>query len=124
MGTISPGNFWQHLASGHLDALRFDFVKSNFFRVVHADGIWISPLGQNFHVSFFNERVSIPQQVTHSINPDGSIGPEQPDLRTGRAAIVREVECDVVMTISTAKFMRDLLDSYIKAVEGQNQPKK
>ena len=34
----------------------FDYIKSNLFRVIHADGVWggIAPTGK-IHLSFFND---------------------------------------------------------------------
>jgi hypothetical protein len=98
--------------------ISFDFIKSNQFRVIHVDGAWggIAAPG-HIHMSFFSERTAIPQQITHVINSDGSLGEEVKDKRKGRDAIVREVEVDAVMSLHTAISIRDWLDRKIEEMQ-------
>lgn len=91
--------------------VKFHFVKSSLFRVIHSDGVWggLSPRGL-MTLSFFNERLPIPQAVEHAIT-DGTLGDEV--ARHGRDGIVREVEFEAIMTIEAAKSLRDWLDQHI-----------
>src|SRR5262245_47766081 len=89
--------------------LRFDYLKSAYFRVVHADGVLggATPKGA-LMLSFWSERVPIPQQVTHRIEPAEKgrgvkLGPELVDQRVVRDAIVREVEVGVYMELDAAE---------------------
>ena len=52
--------------------LKFDYIKSNFFRIVYADGIYggPTPRGSNLQMVFWSQRQAIPQQVIHKVNPD------------------------------------------------------
>jgi hypothetical protein len=96
--------------------VRFDFIKSNAFRVVHADGIWGGPTPNGLLLmAFFNERVSIPTQVTHAVKPDGSLGPETERIR--RSAIVREVEVAVMLNPHVARSIRDWLTDKLEKLE-------
>lgn len=98
--------------------IRFNYIKSNLFRVVRVDGIWaaITP-NLDIHVNLCSERYPIPQQTLHKIDPDGSIGEEIIDARISRDGIVREVEVGAVMDISTAKSLIELLQELIEQVE-------
>ena len=98
--------------------IKFDYIKSNFFRVVRADGVFggVTPR-QAIHMAFFNERNAIPKQTVFSVNEDGTLGPEIREERVVRDAIVREVEVDVVMDLNTAKSFLEWLRKKIELVE-------
>jgi hypothetical protein len=93
--------------------IEFDFIKSNFFRVVRADGAFggLSPTGA-IHMAIYSERQPLPQKIVHRIE-DGTLGPEMADRRQGRKAIVREVEVDVVLEIAQAIVLRTWLEDKI-----------
>ncbi|HLF94908.1 MAG TPA: hypothetical protein VJB14_15685 [Planctomycetota bacterium] len=111
-------NLWQQLETGELsDSIHFDFVKSNLFRVIHADGVWISPYGENINVTFFNERIPIPRQTTQELKNDGTLGPEDVAKRLGRDALIREMEVNVVMSLQTAKAVQAFLKSAVDLME-------
>src|SRR4051812_48004722 len=82
--------------------VEFDFIKSNFFRVIRADGAFggIAPSG-SIHMQIYSERQPIPTKVTHPVE-NGQVGPEILARRQGRKAIVREVEIDVVFDLPQA----------------------
>jgi hypothetical protein len=93
--------------------IEFDYIKSNFFRVIRADGAWggLSPSGA-IHMAVYSERQAIPQKVIHRIK-DGQLGPELTERRQTRKAIVREVEADIVFEIQQAMVLRDWLQDKI-----------
>lgn len=114
---------------GHLDRLEqestpgpdricFDYIKSGSFRVIHADGVigGLTPR-LDVHMDFWSERFPIPQQVTHLVNKDGTLGEEVKADRKSRKSIVREVEAGVVMDLETAKEFRDWLTERINHIE-------
>ena len=95
------------------DRMTFHYIKSNFFRVVHASGVHggISPKGE-FQMAFFNERTPIPQRVYHDIQiKDGvaSLGPEIESERVGKDGVIREVDVEVLMSRETAKVVHTWL---------------
>ncbi len=102
--------------------IRFHYIKSNLFRVVHADGVWggITPTG-GIQIAFFSERVPIPQQVEFQLSPDGRVGEEIPEGKVAREGIVREVEVDVVINLGTARLIRDWLDDKIVQLSAATQ---
>lgn len=105
--------------------LSFDMVKGNNFRGVHADGVWGGATPQGLlSFTFFSERFPIPQQVTHVIRPDGTLGDEVIDARVTRQAIVRDAEVCVYMTLPVASAFRDLISEHIDKLERSQQTQK
>jgi hypothetical protein len=102
----------------------FDLIKSNFFRVVYADGVFggLSPSGM-ITMSFFNERVPLPTRIEHYVTEDGRVGGEDRSARQTRQGIVREVETEIVMTIDGARTLHEWLGERIKAVDERAKTK-
>lgn len=94
------------------------FVRSNFYRVVHADGAFggAAP-NANIRMTIYSEAQRIPNLITYDFSPSGGM------TETGRTPapsptnIVREMEVDIVMTLRVARSIRDWLDGKIKEVE-------
>jgi hypothetical protein len=110
--------------------IEFDFIKSNFFRVIRSDGAFggLAPNG-SVHMGIYSERQPIPTKMVHKVEA-GKLGAEMRERRQGRKAIVREVEADIVMDIQQAIILRDWLGEKIKQYEEligpipeQNAPK-
>jgi len=100
------------------EVLNFDYLKSNQFRVVHADGAFFAATGQGgVTVTFFAERQPIPRRITHKVNGDGTLGDELTDQRVVRDAVIRDTEVAVAMTLDTAKQVKDKLQELITQVE-------
>src|SRR4051812_47543074 len=98
--------------------LQFNFLKSNFFRVAHVDGAVgnITPKGDIF-VSFYNERVSLPDSVINRITEDGRVG-EQISANTSSPGLIREMEFGIVLDVEVAKNLNVWLSNMIGQVEG------
>ena len=104
--------------------IRFDYIKTPDFRVSHADGIigGVTPNGSLF-MAFYHERQPIPQQITHQLKferedpPAATLGPEIPEKRVIRPAIIRETEAAVIMDYRTAKALQDWLQKQIPELE-------
>jgi|SRR5208337_4819594 len=81
----------------------FHYIKSNFFRVIHTDGVVgsVAPSGLIF-VGFYSERAAIPQIMVHEITDAGQVGIERLDERVTKKGIVREVEVGATMSIEVA----------------------
>jgi hypothetical protein len=88
-----------------------DYVKSNFFRVVHADGVWgtITPMG-DIHVDFWNVRSPIPRRLTNEVHANGEVETVGAEFRSDW---VNEVEVGVVMSVETARSLRDWLTTQL-----------
>jgi hypothetical protein len=105
--------------------VRYDYIKSNFFRVICVDGVHggLRPSGGSIHMALFSERNAIPKTEGFEVK-DGRLGKQTE--RVGRAAIVREVEVDAIMGVDTARAIRDWLSQMIATSEAaaQNSEKK
>ena len=106
--------------------VKFDYIKSNQFRVIHGDGVIgsITPKG-NLFVGVFSERAAIPQHVVfnaHTVetSAEGSkpfrLGEEVPELRVGRDGIVRETEVGIVLDLEVAQAVYDWLGKKIETM--------
>jgi hypothetical protein len=94
--------------------VEFDFLKSNYFRVIRADGAFggLSPSGA-IHMGIYSERHAIPQKIFHAVE-NRQLGPEIVSKRQGRKSVVREMEVDVVLEITAAMVLRKWLDDRIE----------
>ncbi len=106
--------------SGAQQYVRFDLVKGSLHRGIHADGAWggVTPQG-SFCFTFYSERFPIPQQVTHAVTPDNTIGGEVREARVARDAIVREAEVSVYMSPKIARSFRDMLSEQLEMLDKQ-----
>jgi hypothetical protein len=100
--------------------VRFDYIKSNFFRVIHVDGVHggLRPSGTAIHMALFSERNAIPQTEEMQITEGRIVSPIKVE---GRHAIVREVEVDAIVDLGTAVALRDWLSNMIGIMESINK---
>lgn len=102
------------------DKIKFDFIKSNYFRTIHADGVWGGVNGHlDIAMAFYSERPAIPQQITMPVE-NGKLGNELEDKRVGRDAVIRDVEIAVTMNVEVARSFRQWLDDRIRAIDEIN----
>jgi hypothetical protein len=100
--------------------VRFHYMKSNAFRVIHADGVLGGPTPSGLiHLSFFSERFPIPTVIEHAITDAGGgrreLGKEI--AKEGKDGVVREVEVGVMMSLEMAKQLRSWLSNHIQQIE-------
>lgn len=99
--------------------VRFHYLKSNNFRVIHVDGAVGSstPSGMGIHMTLFSERSAIPQQLEFELSEEGKIGKEIPESKITREGIVRELEVDAIMSLDRARALHAWLGNQIKTLE-------
>jgi hypothetical protein len=90
------------------ERVRFYYLKSPQFRVIHSDGAvgGVTPRGF-IHLALYSERPAIPQSQEHPISPEGRI--LDPTDTEGKRGIVREIDVDVIMPKQAAIELRDWL---------------
>jgi hypothetical protein len=90
------------------------YVKSNYHRVVHVDGVYggCSPTLGNIVMTVFSHRVPLPDKA---VNDAG--GNEIREKRVVKYGIENELEASLVLELNTARIIRDWLDSTIKNAE-------
>jgi len=113
---VSAGATKKPVESKEKKTIDFDYIKSNQFRVIHADGIHggVSPNGCFIQMAFFSERAPIPKRETFNLGADklgDKIATEQRD------AVVREVEVELLMNIGTAKSICKWINEKITQIE-------
>lgn len=103
------------------ESVQIHFIKSSSFRVIHCDGAWggRSPNGRFIHLALFSERLPIPQQITHEITPEHSLGSEV--SRVAREGFVREIEIDAVMTPEIAEALGKWLLQNVEKIKSHNE---
>lgn len=113
-GSEGPGPGKADATAGRL---RFDFIKSNSFRVIHVDGAWggLRP-DLNFHLNLYSERYSIPKSVTIEYDPEKLTVEQTVDVES-RECVIREVEICALFDLATAKSLRDWLDDHLQKAE-------
>lgn len=100
---------------GSQNRIPFDYIKSQLFRVIRADGA-IGSVTPNGHIHFalYSERPAIPRRLVHELSETGVLGPPIDDQTESRQSIVREMDVDVFMTIEGAKSLHEWLGTKIK----------
>ncbi len=90
------------------------FTKSNFYRVIHVDGIYggPTPTPGNIMITVFNSRVPLPDKTAND-----ALNREIPQKRVGKQGIEQEAEASLVMNLETAKGMHAWLESVIRNAE-------
>lgn len=100
------------------ETVPFHYIKSNDFRVLHADGAIgnVTPSGLIF-VGFYSERAALPQMLVHELTETGQIGNEVQDRRVGKKGIVREIETGAIMSVETASSLIAWLQERVDLVK-------
>lgn len=92
--------------------IRFHYIKSNLFRVIHVDGALGGITSRGLvHCAVYSERQAIPQTTEHEVTAEGRLGAQS--SQEGKEGIVREMDVDLIMTKQTAIELRDWLNDRI-----------
>ena len=91
------------------------YVKSNYCRVIHADGAWggLTP-NMNIHMALFSEHAPVPRSMTFRLEPSGLVSEQSADSEPG---ITREIDAEVILNLEVAKALRDWLDLRLRQAE-------
>jgi hypothetical protein len=104
------------------NSLRIEYIKSNSFRVVHADGAYggTSPRLELF-IAFYNERFPIPKVLTYEVSATGSPEREIRSERESKSGVVREVETAIMMDFNAAKHFAAWINEKVAELEKTRQ---
>jgi hypothetical protein len=93
--------------------LKFHYLKSQHFRVIHAEGGLggISPKLNSIQMAVYSERGAIPQETVAKV-VDGEVKEEKVTMT--REGIVRELECQLVMSVSDAESIANWLLRHVE----------
>ncbi len=105
------------------EVIIFEYIKSNFFRVVHADGAigGVTPEG-NLHLAFFSDRPAIPKMQVFKRNPDGSLGNILNEHTVVRPGIIREMDVDIVISREAARSLVSWLNQNLEMLDANQKP--
>ena len=107
--------------SKHDPSITFKYIFKYDYNPIYVNGAHggISPRGEII-ANFYLERPPLPNEITHAINPDGSIGTEvvAVDPEDLNSSIVRYVSNGVVLSHQNAKALHGWLGEQIEALEG------
>lgn len=103
------------------ESITFHYLKAQNFKTIHADGVIgnITPTGY-IHMAVYSERPAIPTEMIQKVNPDGTLGEVIPEKTIVRDGIVREMDVDVLMSVTVAKNIKSWLEDRIKDIETRN----
>lgn len=110
------------------DKVKFHYIKGNFFRVIHMDGVFggLSPTGDIF-ASIFSQRPPIPTLTVQPVKENGELGDELMEERAVKEGIVREMELGIVMRPEVAesliKWLQAKVEQY-KAIQTKMETEK
>jgi hypothetical protein len=107
--------------NGHpIPEVAFDYIKSQYFRVIHADGVMGGPTPQgSLHFAFYAERPPLPRRVVHKVTPEGMLGDQIPERTVTRDALIREMDVDVVMRLEVAEQFHTWLGQRLQEMKQQ-----
>jgi len=106
----------------HEPRVVFDYIKSQHFRVIHADGAAgsITATG-HIHMAIYSERLAIPQRMAFKVTAGGRLGALIPSETIAREGMVREVEVGVMMNLQTAEALQEWLAKRIEELKSAVQ---
>lgn len=98
--------------------IKFHYIKSNFFRVIHVDGVFggVTPSADIF-LALFSQRPPLPKMTVQAVLPDGNLGEEIMTERDSKEGIVREAEIGVNLDLAAAKALHVWLGERIELLE-------
>lgn len=104
----------------NLQEIEFNYLKSNQFRVIHADGAIgdETPAGKLF-IAFYSERHLLPDSQTFKINEDGRLVSEVLEKRkvNSDGDVMREIEIGIMLDVDVAKGFVISLVNLIREIE-------
>ena len=96
--------------------VRFNYIKSNFFRVVHVDGAYGGLAGRGYiTAAIYNERRAIPSVTESTLSPEGQFSEE--NILESKTDIVREVEVELIFDLVAAKQFAEWLRQKAEMME-------
>jgi hypothetical protein len=106
--------------SKHEPAITFKYIFKYDYNPVYVNGAHggVSPRGE-IVANFYLERQPLPNEITHAINPDGTIGADivAVDPENLESTIIRYVSNGVVLNHQNAKALHSWLGDKIVELE-------
>lgn len=96
--------------------LGIHYQRSRHYRTVHVDGaqVGVTPRLQ-VQFTLFSDQKPMPEFVLHEIGQDGNLGKQIEEVV--KEGFIREVEINVVMDVTTASSLVNVLQTTLKNIE-------
>ena len=96
--------------------VRFRFIKSNAYRVIHSDGAWVGPTPDGYvSMDLYSERFPVPATAHLESGPDGTVTQVVDEDILG--IVDREMDVAVILDLPTAKILIQLLGNVVQHLE-------
>ncbi len=94
------------------DKLTGSFLRSQFCRVIQVDGVFggLTPQG-TLAVALYSQYATLPSQITYEATQQGT--PKEVS-RVGEPTLTWEVEVEAMLSIETARSLRDWLNRQLE----------
>ncbi|WP_148215776.1 hypothetical protein [Acaryochloris marina] len=104
--------------------INIDYIKSNFFRVFHVDGlgVQITP-NLDIQIISWSERASIPKRVVFEINREDGESSFVKEEFEDRGSIVREVDASLTVTPEIAHQFIERLQEVLEELKAISNKK-
>jgi hypothetical protein len=106
--------------SKHDPSISFKYIFKYDYNPVYVNGAHggVSPRGEII-ANFYLERQPLPNEISHAINPDGSIGADvvAVDPENLNSLIIRYVSSGVVLNYQNAKALHSWLGDKVEELE-------
>lgn len=110
----------ENIENQDLQEIEFSYLKSNYFRVIHADGaIGDETASGKLFLAFYSERPILPDSQTFRINKEGRLVSEVLEKRQVNSGgdVMREIEIGIMLDIDIAKGFVVSLVNLIREIE-------
>jgi hypothetical protein len=116
--TPTPNSGGQKIPS----ELPIHFLKTGGFRVVHADGAWLSANAfGNVYLTFYTEHTPIPRNVVVKLNEQGSATDEDLSKRDTLDGLTRDVEVEIALSFPAAVQLFNVLNQNLRTMQSAIQ---
>lgn len=98
--------------------IEFHYIKSHYFESYLAHGVYggVGP-GGLINFAFYSERSPIPTKAVWSITGNGEMGDEIVAERESKVGVIRDVHCNIMVDLNTAKKIKEWLSQHIQVLE-------
>ena len=96
-----------------LQRIRFNFVRSNHYRVIHCSSVVLGfTPQQTMYLDIIAEKIEADHSIVRVLNPDGSVGDEiEGSGDESEALVTREIEASVFLSQDAARSLTRMLAS-------------
>lgn len=98
--------------------VRYEYDRQPGVTLSYVHGVWggITPQGE-IEMNFYHESDKLPPYSERTIEPDGSLGPEEAPFSEDTRVVCRTISTQMVMSYHTAKAFLEWLQEKVDSLE-------